>query len=192
MSQPDAIDIEAMLNRAVSPEQRTRLDAHAEPLRTRLYGRIRQGLLTSVRLQVESCSSVGINPVALERLIREETEQWGQEQQRQEHLERLVRAGAPFAMLHSLYGLSRGNFNTIRKELGLYGGNGSECRKSIPDAESASIYRHWESLDKPTDSAGLLELHGLCQQPLCLLWGLVQDWIHIQARMKVSRPQKRW
>lgn len=192
MSQQDAIDINAVLNRAISPEQRSRLDAYTEPLRTRLYDRIRESLLASVRMQVECCSSVGIHSVALERLILEETEQWGQEQQYQEHLHELVQAGAPFAMLHSLHGLNRRDFDALRKGVGLHGGNGSECRKSVSDTESASIYRHWETLGKPEDARGLLELHRLTQLPLCLLWGLVQDWGHVQTRLSRLRQGRGW
>ena len=183
----ETIDMDALLNRAVSPEQQRRLDAYDRPLRDRLYGRIRQGLLTSVRLQVEYCSATGINAVALERLIQAELEQWGREQQYQNHLRELVQAGATFAMLYSLHGLSRRDFDVIRQELGLPGDNGSRCRKPVADTESARIYRHWESQGKPEDTEGLLELHRLSQQPLCLLWGLVQDWVHILSQMEASR-----
>lgn len=189
MSQQCGLDIEAALSKVVSPEQRGRLDTFPEPLRTRLYERIRSSLLASVRIQVDYCTSVGIHPVALDRLIRTETEQWEQEQIHQQRLRAWVQAGASYVMLNTLHGVSRREFDAIRKELGLTGTSG---RKSVSDAESADIYRQWESLGKPQNLDGLTALHHLNQQPLYVLWGLVHDWTQVQMQLSRQRQRGRW
>ncbi|QLQ32086.1 MAG: DUF2857 family protein [Candidatus Thiothrix singaporensis] len=180
------IDIGRMMEEALSSAQRQLIDSKPAPLRERLYGRIRSALLASVRVQIEYCTRVGVDPVALGRLILKEEEVWQLEQIRQEQARQLVAAGASFIMAKALLGMSRREFDALRKELGI---SATVTRKSVDDSESARIYRHWETLGKPADLDGFLNLHQASGQPLYVLWGLVQDWRQVQQRISQSRRQ---
>lgn len=182
----NGIDLGRLVEQALSASQRQLLESKPEPLRERLYGRIRSALLASVRVQIEYCSRVGVDPVALGRLIVREEEAWRQEQLHQEQARQLVATGASFVMAKALLGISRREFDALRKELGI---SATTTRKSVDDPESARIYRHWETLGKPADLDGFLNLHQASGQPLYVLWGLVQDWRQVQQRISQSRRQ---
>lgn len=186
----DGIDLNRLVEQALSSSQRQLLDSKPAPLRERLYGRIRSALLTSVRVQIEYCSRVGVDPVALGRLILKEEEVWQQEKIWQEQKQQLVAAGASFVMANTLLGISRREFDAMRKALGMSGATG---RKSVDDVESARIYRQWEALGKATNLEGFLSLYQVSGQPLRVLWGLVQDWRQVQQRIGHARRQSgRW
>lgn len=186
----DTIDISQMVDAALSDAQRQYIDGFPEPLRERVYGRVKAALHTSARMQVEYCSQFGICQVALERLANAEQQCFEQERQHHALANRLVIAGAPFVMAHTLMGVGKQAFEKLRKAHGL---SGPASRKGVDDAESARLYRLWETLGKPSDAEGFMRLHEASGHPLHVLWGLVQDWLHVQQQVdKTRRRGVKW
>jgi hypothetical protein len=132
---------------------------------------------TAAHWQVAFVCRVGINQPALERLVSEAEAEAARQQHTSQLASQLIGAGASLPIAQSLLGISKAEFSSLRQTLGL---SAPPTRKRVSDDESRAIYRHWETLGKTVGSEAFLALHARSGQPIYVLWGLVQDWLHTQ------------
>lgn len=180
------MDFVKMAKAVLSDAQRELLESQPVALREAVYRRIEESLRLSARLQMQACCGSGINPVILERVINDEQRKLEADAKRYDGLVRMLRGGASFALLRSLYAIDKTTFSKMRVELDV--ATTANRKKIIDESVSVALYREWEKLDRSTTTVEtLLHLHDFCGESIHVIWGLLQDWEQVRAMVKRGR-----